>query len=506
MKTRYKLPILGGFALSAAFAHASTDYGPAIWDANCGQYYTSGNGHKFAVIHDMEGYYLSTISYFNNCATSVSIHYLVNGKHDTTSDAAAGEITQMVRDANYAWHVKCWNTHCVGTEHEGFASNPAWYTEALYDASADLQKHFTSSFGFAKDRNHIVGHDEWKNAAWRSYASANLGIDPNCNTHSDPGAYWDWSHFMALINNSTGNSNPPYMFDASAEGWSAANGWAGALMWTACCGWTGVIYQDQNDVNPYFTGPNCSYNATSPTACVNVSVYPQNGDTANHELQFYWKTAAEDFFDGTKSSPLVNYTAKDQWIRINLEVGASGKWANHTITKFRVDFDDKPQNNRFIVGHVINQATPRYTFDTTAESWTVGNGMGAIHQESCCGWPGVIWADQTGTNPYFVSPAFSGYYGGANDVVQVRLYAQNGTNAVHDAQVYWQTTGDATWTAGKGTSIVNWSGNNQWVTVNFPVGNNSNWATSQITKLRVDVDDKPTGIRWLIDSVKITHP
>jgi hypothetical protein len=38
------------------------------------------------------------------------------------------------------------------------------------------------------------------------------------------------------------------------------------------------------------------------------------------------------------------------------------------------------------------------------------------------------------------------------------------------------------------------------------VGANSNWATSQITKLRVDVDDKPTGIRWMIDSVKIVHP
>jgi len=117
MKTSKTLPILGGLALSAAFAHASTDYGPAIWNPNCSQYYTTGNGHKFAVIHDMEGYYLSTISYFKNCSTSASIHYCVNGKHDSSTDAAAGELTQMVRDANYAWHVLCWNTHCVGTEH-----------------------------------------------------------------------------------------------------------------------------------------------------------------------------------------------------------------------------------------------------------------------------------------------------------------------------------------------------------------------------------------------------
>src|SRR6266566_1084268 len=55
-------------------------------------------------------------------------------------------------------------------------------------------------FGISKDRNHVVGHGEWQSGAWRSYASANFGIDPNCNTHTDPGPYWDWNHYMALIN------------------------------------------------------------------------------------------------------------------------------------------------------------------------------------------------------------------------------------------------------------------------------------------------------------------
>ena len=490
----------------AAVTQASTDYGPATWRSSCNaNYYTSGNGHKFAVIHDMEGYYASTISYFAACGTTgVSVHYLANGKKDATSDYAAGDLSQMVRESQYAWHVCCWNTHCVGTEHEGFASNPAWYTEAQYDSSADLQKHLASTYGFAKDRNHIVGHNEWQNASWRTFASNNLGIDPNCNTHTDPGVYWDWSHFMSLIN-PPAPQNPPYYFDASAEGWTAANGWVGPIMWTACCGWTGVIYQDQDSVNSYFTGPTCSFVASSDTTCVNVSIYPQNGDTANHDTQFYWKTAAEDFFDGTKSSPLVNYVAKDNWIRINLEVGASGKWYNQTITKLRVDLDDKPQNNRFIIGHVINQATPRYLFASTAEGWTAANGLsGAIHQESCCGWPGVIWADQSAANPYFVSPAFGGWYGGANDTVEVKIYAQNGTTG-HDAQVYWQNTSEATWTAAKGTAVVNWTGNNQWVTLSFPVGQNSTWNMAQITKLRVDVDNANTGVRWLIDSVKILH-
>jgi N-acetyl-anhydromuramyl-L-alanine amidase AmpD len=508
MKTnRSSLPLLASLLAGTAVTQASTDYAPATWRASCNaNYYTTGSGHKFAVIHDMEGYYASTLSMFAGCGwTASSVHYLVNGKKDATSDYAAGDVSQMVRESQYAWHVTCWNTHCVGTEHEGFASNPAWYTEAQYDASADLQKHLASTYGFAKDRNHIVGHNEKSSAAWRTYASANLGIDPNCNTHSDPGQFWDWTHFMALINGG-GTVNPPYYFDTSAQGWTAANSWAGPIMWTDAGGWTGVIYQDQVDTNPYFTGPNCNFAASSSSACVNVSVYPQGGTTANHELQFYWKTAAEDFFDSTKASPLVTYTKQDAWTRINLDVGSSGKWGGQTITKCRLDFDDKPFGVRFIVGHVYNQVRPIEWFNTDAAGWTTSGGLGAIQYTSCCGWPGVIYADQTTTNPYFVGPAMSGtYMGGANDNVQVQFYAQNGTNAVHDAQVYWQTTTDATWSEGKSSGIKTWSGNNQWVTVVFPVGQNSNWSSSFIKKLRVDVDDKPTGIRWLVNFVVVTN-
>src|SRR5436190_14958439 len=100
---------------------AQPDYPTAHWvPPACIKYYTSGNGHKFCVIHDMEGYYASTISYFASCGTtSVSIHYLANGKKDASSDYAAGDIGQMVRESNYAWHVSCWNTWMYGTEHEG---------------------------------------------------------------------------------------------------------------------------------------------------------------------------------------------------------------------------------------------------------------------------------------------------------------------------------------------------------------------------------------------------
>ena len=121
-----------GTLLWAVSAQASTDYGPAIWrPVSCSKYYTSGYGHKFCVVHSMEGYYLSGTSYLRRCDVSASCHYTVNGKKDNSSDAAAGEISQLVREAYYAWHARCWNTRSFGTEHEGFVSNPAWFTETM---------------------------------------------------------------------------------------------------------------------------------------------------------------------------------------------------------------------------------------------------------------------------------------------------------------------------------------------------------------------------------------
>ena len=72
-----KLLVLGSVSLAgASAAWASPDYGPAVWrpccSGGCTKWYTSGYGHRFVVIHDMEGYYLSSISYLNRCGVSAS--------------------------------------------------------------------------------------------------------------------------------------------------------------------------------------------------------------------------------------------------------------------------------------------------------------------------------------------------------------------------------------------------------------------------------------------------
>src|SRR2546421_8229410 len=115
IQTHLKTSVLAFSAIGAALsAQASADYGPAIWHPLCSaNWYTTGYGHKFHVCHDMEGYYASTVAWFSSCGmSSASVHYATNGKQDASSDAGAGEITQLgVAEADYAWHVCCWNQH-----------------------------------------------------------------------------------------------------------------------------------------------------------------------------------------------------------------------------------------------------------------------------------------------------------------------------------------------------------------------------------------------------------
>lgn len=186
------------------------DYPLAKWaQAAEGHWYTSGFGDYFVVIHDMEGYYLSVISYFQNPATQASAHFCINSLQNgpgenRPGDAPAGEITQMVELKYWAWHVVCWNRYMLGIEHEGFVNTSAWYSPEMYNASAKLTAWLCDRFSIPKDRNHIIAHGEWQNATWKGWMATNFpGIDVTCNNHTDPGPFWNWTLFMGLITSDT---------------------------------------------------------------------------------------------------------------------------------------------------------------------------------------------------------------------------------------------------------------------------------------------------------------
>jgi hypothetical protein len=56
----------------------------------------------------------------------------------------------MVRDAYYSWTARCWNGYAMQTEHEGFASSPAWYTDTMYSVSGTLVQSKCNKYGIDK--------------------------------------------------------------------------------------------------------------------------------------------------------------------------------------------------------------------------------------------------------------------------------------------------------------------------------------------------------------------
>ncbi|MFN7139548.1 MAG: fibronectin type III domain-containing protein, partial [Limisphaerales bacterium] len=294
--------------------------------------------------------------------------------------------------------------------------------------------------------------------------------------------------------------NPPYLFDSNGQGWTAGNSSTG-LTWTDCCGWPGIIYADQTGSDCFWYSPETSFSGAAD-ASVNVSFYPQNGTTGVRDMQVFWKTAAENFFSADKSTPTVTYNAQNSWVTLNLNA-SSAKWAGQTIKQLRLDFDNNNSGTRWIVNHVITQTTPKYWFGANASGWTLGNGLSNLNWTDCCGWPGVIYADQTGNDAFFYSPNIS-FYGGANDRVRVRIYAQNG-GLNHDMQVFWKTSAENFFSADKSSPIVHYSVQNDWADLTLDVGSNPKWAGSHITQLRLDVDQNNTGTRWLIDYAVISH-
>ncbi|WP_329458622.1 N-acetylmuramoyl-L-alanine amidase [Streptomyces sp. NBC_01497] len=142
-----------------------------------------GMSVKYLVIHDTETSYDAAVRLFQT-AGGASAHYVMK-----SSD---GSVTQMVPTKDLAFHAgNYWfNMHSIGIEHEGYAAQGAtWYTEAQYQETADLVTYLAAKYGIPLDREHIIGHDNVPAPTDGTVAGM----------HWDPGPYWDWNRFMALL-------------------------------------------------------------------------------------------------------------------------------------------------------------------------------------------------------------------------------------------------------------------------------------------------------------------
>lgn len=184
---------------------ATVDFPGARWVTSPNHSSRSGTAVREVAIHTMQGSYAGSISWFQNPASQVSAHYLIR-----SSD---GQVTQMVRESRKAWHVRSHNPHSLGIEHEGYISNPDWYTTAMYNASAAITRQSCARYaGIVCTR------------AMRSYTTADLSDasydiighqNLTDNSHTDPGKYWNWSRYYGLINPSSGGTTLLDSFEGS---------------------------------------------------------------------------------------------------------------------------------------------------------------------------------------------------------------------------------------------------------------------------------------------------
>jgi N-acetyl-anhydromuramyl-L-alanine amidase AmpD len=193
----------------------SADYAPAIWDpaATCNY----GAGRSATVTHVAEhiaqGSYAGTISWFKNCSASVSAHYVVR-----SSD---GQVTQMVRESDTAWHVASHNSYSIGIEHEGYAENCAWYTAAMYNGSSLLTRDIADSHGIPRTATYdaSLGWDTElpRDSAYKIKGHTNFPTTKTC-----PGACFDWPRFRSLV---IGSSYSRTVDNATSGRFTASANW-----------------------------------------------------------------------------------------------------------------------------------------------------------------------------------------------------------------------------------------------------------------------------------------
>ncbi|MCL4540015.1 MAG: Ig-like domain-containing protein [Bacteroidetes bacterium] len=160
--------------------------------------YSSRNGAPivFVIIHDTEEQFDYAHSLFEDPSDQASAHYLVRSQD--------GYIDQFVHNSDKAWAVVCWNSITLNIEHEGFVATPSFYTETEYESSARLTASLCEEYNIPEDSLHIFGHDAWT-YSWFNLIPFSLYTQyvgtgfATCNTHTDPGQYWNWHHYFDLI-------------------------------------------------------------------------------------------------------------------------------------------------------------------------------------------------------------------------------------------------------------------------------------------------------------------
>jgi N-acetyl-anhydromuramyl-L-alanine amidase AmpD len=162
------------------------NYAPAHWRPSP-NFTSQQRTIDCVIIHDSEGLYEPSIVWLTGGTPNASAHYILQ-----SSD---GDVTQMVHEADVAWHCGNWsyNVRSVSIEHEGYKNDPArWYTDAMLEASAKLAAALCTKYNIPADRAHIIGHAEVPDPGDPHLFG---GVDH----HTDPGPGWPWQRYITRI-------------------------------------------------------------------------------------------------------------------------------------------------------------------------------------------------------------------------------------------------------------------------------------------------------------------
>jgi N-acetyl-anhydromuramyl-L-alanine amidase AmpD len=157
------------------------------------------------VIHDTEGGWDGSVATLQN-DSGKSVHYIV--------DADGSRVGQFRKETDTTWHAGnyYYNETSIGIEHVGVASDPAGYSDGLYDTSRDLVKSIRTRWNVPLDRTHIIGHYQVPDGSVIAEDSApctdtldnceNSANYGGANNHRDPGYYWQWCQYMEHLGGS----------------------------------------------------------------------------------------------------------------------------------------------------------------------------------------------------------------------------------------------------------------------------------------------------------------
>jgi hypothetical protein len=160
---------------------------------------------RLIVVHETEGSYGATVSWFRNPKARAAANYVVGRD---------GRIVHMVADSYVPWHAgnSYVNAHSIGIEHEGYTGVEGTLTDAEYRASARLVASLLQRYHLPTDRGHVIGHDQVPDPYHR-------GEYGGYSHHTDPGKYFDWTRFMGYVRAfRAGHTPPPRPLDVTIAG------------------------------------------------------------------------------------------------------------------------------------------------------------------------------------------------------------------------------------------------------------------------------------------------